>query len=234
MNLHVRSEISAVRGVAQQEQVLVAYGADRTVRNNLKSLRIVIYHVCAGISAVVGVEPILVGVLAEIYGNRAGKIARQRNLPDGNSFIISSVVVVVHGEAQARHDVAEIEAHVPRGAQVVIDNGDHRIGRFRVVQFVAHIAVCTERHGERQLRHTSLTGRSRTLHREVILRVVSEEGVPIIIGSCSFGVVRRVIPFTRAVIVIIISAGCAIVGDSLFIEHVGKGVASLVTPNRTT
>lgn len=55
-NLHVLAEISAVRGVAQQKQVLVAYRADGTVGSYCKPCLVVIYLVCAGIGAAVGVE----------------------------------------------------------------------------------------------------------------------------------------------------------------------------------
>ena len=234
-NLHVLAEISAVRGVAQQKQVLVAYRADGTVGSYCKPCLVVIYLVCAGIGAAVGVESLFVGILAEIDGNRAGEVARQGNTLDGNSFLLFiSVIVVVHGEAQARHDVAEIEAHVPRGTQVVIDDGNHRVGCLHVVQRGSrYIARLAERHGERQFRHAPCGGAGGTFHCKTVLRVIGEKGVPIAVGGGRRRIFRRVVPFSRAAtVIIVISAGRAVVGDGLIEEHVGEGVAALVTPVR--
>ena len=230
---HIRAEISIVRGVAQQKQVLFAYRTDGAVGGHHTAFVVVVYGVRAGIGAVVNVKPGLVGTLAEVYGNRAGEVARQGNTLDGNCFLLFiPVIVVVHGETQPRHDMAEIETHVPRGAQVVIGNGDHRVGRLRVVQFVLYLAVCRERHGERQFRYAPFAGIGRTFHFEIVLRVIGEEGVPVVVGSGRLWSLRRVVPFPQTALCCRIGTSRTVVGDGLVEEHVGEGVAALVAPVR--
>ena len=130
--------------------------------------------------------------------------------------------------------MAEIEAHVSRGAQVVIDDGDHRVGRLLVVQRGSrYIARLGERHGERQFRHAPCGGIGRTFHCKIVHRVIGEEGVPVVVGGDRLLILRRVVPFSwAATVIIVISAGRAVVGDGLIEEHVGEGVAALVTPVR--
>nr|WP_254884156.1 hypothetical protein [Bacteroides uniformis] len=127
--------------------------------------------------------------------------------------------------------MAEVETHVPRGAQVVIDDGNHRVGRLRVIQLGRYIARLSERHGERQFRHAPCGGAGGTFHCKSVHRVIGEEGVPVAVGRGRCRIVRRVVPFSRAATVLkVISAGRAVVGDGLIEEHVGEGVAALVAP----
>ena len=71
--------------------MLVAYQLTELLGATAKPCLVVIYLVCAGIGAAVGVESLFVGILAEIDGNRAGEVARQGNtLVYGNSFLLSS------------------------------------------------------------------------------------------------------------------------------------------------